>query len=371
MNNSKKIEFCSSVGNSVVAKGTTTALSQLGYDVEEIYSITGRPSGGMFQQILRRFWMYPGFGVKLFFHNLLSHGDYQIVTTNPFFAPSIACFSKKKRKIIHLVWDLFPEALIYYGSVSKDSFLARSIRSTVKYALKSADANVFLGEHLYKYVEAHFGKVNNPHIIHVGTDTAQFQKQPSRDIHDLSFLYCGNLGKLHDIDVMTRFMLYEGWNRFKGNIIFNFHASGTKYPQLKEKLKNLKFASNVKINFGSSLPSVEWIKVMESCQIALVTMILGGENVVMPSKTYSAMAAGQAILAICAEESDLSDLVNKHNCGWVIPVDDPNGLEKCCDNIITDQEGVYIKRMNSQAAVRKYYDFNILAQQWNQVLKSL
>jgi len=38
-------------------------------------------------------------------------------------------------------------------------------------------------------------------------------------------------------------------------------------------------------------------------------MAPGAEQVVMPSKTYSAMMAGQAVLAIAPEESDLVDLI--------------------------------------------------------------
>ena len=45
---------------------------------------------------------------------------------------------------------------------------------------------------------------------------------------------------------------------------------------------------------------------MQSSQIALVTMSEGSQEVA-PSKTYSAMMAGQAILAVAPEDSDLVD----------------------------------------------------------------
>ena len=38
----------------------------------------------------------------------------------------------------------------------------------------------------------------------------------------------------------------------------------------------------------------------------------------MPSKNYSALVPGQAVLAACADDSDLEDLIREHECGWVV-----------------------------------------------------
>jgi len=53
-------------------------------------------------------------------------------------------------------------------------------------------------------------------------------------------------------------------------------------------------------------------------------MTPGAEQVVMPSKTYSAMMVGQAILAIALVESDLVDLIKTAGCGWCV---EPGGLK--------------------------------------------
>ena len=53
---------------------------------------------------------------------------------------------------------------------------------------------------------------------------------------------------------------------------------------------------------------------MQSCQIALVTMSEGAQEVVMPSK-FSAMMAGQAILRSHQKISEV-DLIKVADCGW-------------------------------------------------------
>jgi len=64
------------------------------------------------------------------------------------------------------------------------------------------------------------------------------------------------------------------------------------------------------------------------------------EQVVMPSKTYSAMMAGQAVLAIAPGESDLVDLIKTAGCGWCVEPGDVDGLAVAVEAIRSDTEGL-------------------------------
>jgi hypothetical protein len=59
----------------------------------------------------------------------------------------------------------------------------------------------------------------------------------------------------------------------------------------------------------------------------------------MPSKTYSAMMAGQAILAIAPEDSDLVDLIKAADCGWFVEPGDVAGLAAVIDAISSSPRG--------------------------------
>ena len=83
---------------------------------------------------------------------------------------------------------------------------------------------------------------------------------------------------------------------------------------------------------------------MQSSQIALVTMSEGSQEVVMPSKTYSAMMAGQAILAVAPEDSDLVDLIKASDCGWWVSPGDVNGFQECLVEIQSNQNLLLEKR---------------------------
>ena len=65
---------------------------------------------------------------------------------------------------------------------------------------------------------------------------------------------------------------------------------------------------------------------MSSGHIAIVTIGTGYEGLSMPSKTYSMMATGNAILGISQPPNDLADTVARHGCGANFDPADP-GLQ--------------------------------------------
>jgi len=110
---------------------------------------------------------------------------------------------------------------------------------------------------------------------------------------------------------------------------------------------------------------------MKGAQVALVTIAPGAERVVMPSKTYSALVAGQAILAICCRASDLAELVFRHECGWVVEPDDAAGLRAALQEIACEPAGLWEKRQRAFAAGHRYYDMTPIAAEWTRLFGTL
>ena len=87
----------------------------------------------------------------------------------------------------------------------------------------------------------------------------------------------------------------------------------------------------------------------------------------MPSKTYSAMMAGQAILAIAPEDSDLVDTIKAADCGWWVAPGDVDGLAQVIDTIRADPEGLLAKRENAYTYAHAQFGQDILAKKWIQL----
>ena len=182
--------------------------------------------------------------------------------------------------------------MIHSGKWREGQWKVKFFRWLVGLSLRRSVINIFLGDRLKQYVESIHGRSPNCQIIAVGADEGPFTllKSPERET-PISILYCGNFGNMHESKT-----LFDVWDLgVNDSFQFLFYCSGPKRKELErycsrsnEKLKHY-------LRISNGLSSKEWVEVMQSSQIALVTMAEGSQEVVMPSKTYSAMMAGQAI----------------------------------------------------------------------------
>ena len=299
-----------------------------------------------------------------------SNNDFCVVSTNTFFAPLIATYLHPN--VVHLVYDLFPEAMIHSGKWMEGTFKVRIVRWITKQTLKRAKTNVFLGQRLKDHVESIHGQVENAAIIPIGADQALFSESPieRRNLNSQSsptILYCGNFGNMHDS--VTLFDYWKRSDEHGGSLQWVFHCSGPKLGELESVLSELPVSVKQQIHLGGGLDQAAWVATMESAAVALVTMVPGSETVVMPSKTYSAMMAGQAILVIAPEDSDLVDLIKTADCGWFVKPGDIDGLARVVEAIYTDPEGLLEKRQNAYLYAQAHLGQDTLVNDWMTTLR--
>ena len=140
-----------------------------------------------------------------------------------------------------------------------------------------------------------------------------------------------------------------------------FRGNGAGFRELESAIAGSAGAAN---SLGGNLQGEAWHSAMRAAEVALVTLKIGAEGLVMPSKTYSAMVAGQALLAICPAKSDLADTVRKHDAGWVVAPGDITGLLAALSQIAAQPDEVLRRRVNSFNAGQGAYDQNAIAGGW-------
>lgn len=292
-----------------------------------------------------------------------------VATTNPFYLPLIATLSGKP--VIHLVYDLYPEALIFAGKTRADSLLSRFVRRVVGMAFRRSQVNVFLGERLLRAAADTHGPIPRSCIIPVGADSRPFTQPPGPVMEEgPRILYCGNYGHMHDIGTLLELVRQKGIGALtmNGTLNWQFHASGENVKYLREEMRPFMNQIGSRLTIGSPLEDGEWVTVMQKAHIALVAMIPGSERVVMPSKTYSALCAGQAILAIAPENSDLIDLIKEEGCGWWIEPGNIDGLEAVIHEIASRPKELQRRREAAYAAGHQKYSTKVLADRWYSLL---
>jgi len=292
-----------------------------------------------------------------------------IITTNPFFAPLICIpFKSKKKYIIALHWDIFPAALVVADKIKLNSFFYRFLQIAMNLVYKSADGNVFLGELILNNILSKTA-IRNPYIIDVGSSFCEFLSPNFLDfpMPFINITYSGNLGFMHDIETLKLLIVSDEIKEIN-NVKIRFLAHGPRYRNLELFYKNS--GSNLDISFNSGVYTSEWVDFMKKSHISLITMAPGAQEVVFPSKFYSSIAFGQAIIAIAPLDSDLANVINKYDLGWVVEPGDAFNLASIFLMISGDISILQKKRENCLKIYKEKYSSLSIADSWKHLLKS-
>lgn len=351
------------------------------FDLTQAQYLAARGRAG---RLAFRFRAYVRYPLRLIADFLLRREPrLAIVTSNTFFVPWLAArLGGRRRRIIHLVYDLYPETLVQAGIIRAGGMAERILGRIVRDTFRRSAANVMLGARLAEHVRRRHGEAASPpgrlRIIPVGAvavrgpadDAEDSPPTTSRGPQDrgkkakVAILYCGNMGHLHDVETVAQYL--KGTE--DDGVDWRFQATGAGYERFKAELGNPRRSG---LHLGASLGDEEWAAAMRSAAVALVTMREGAEKILMPSKTYSALRAGQAILAVCPQESDLADLVRRHDCGWVVEPGDVAGFARAVREIATGPAALARRRRNASMAGESEYSIAAVGRQWAGLLREI
>ena len=366
---SHSVDLWSSVELGAFLRGLVRGLADAGFQARHRFAVTEeryRAAKGRWERARVRWSSYVSYPWRLR-RQLRGEKapDAVVVCTNTFYAPAIAMQAAGGRApVINWVFDLFPDVLVAGGKVAAGGLVESRLGDLTRATFRRAAANVFLGDRLRRYAEDRYGPIPRSHVIPVGADEDGFGSTfpGARTAGEpLSVLYCGNLGRMHDTATIASVLQQPG----AGSWRVDFRGHGAGFRELA--------ASPVdgRATFGGTLPDQAWVRAMRAADVALVTMKPGAEGLVMPSKTYSAMMAGQAILAVCPLESDLADTVRQDDAGWVVAPGDAAGLRALLAAAAADPAQVLAKRLNAFRAARRRYHPRIIAARWAELLRSV
>ena len=100
----------------------------------------------------------------------------------------------------------------------------------------------------------------------------------------------------------------------------------------------------------------------------IVSLDEGFEGISIPSKTYTSLAAGAAILAISPSGTALQFLVKKHNCGVWIPPRNPQFLGDVIKKLNDDPKALATMKQNSRIVAEKFFNKKACTKKYLDVL---
>jgi glycosyltransferase involved in cell wall biosynthesis len=221
----------------------------------------------------------------------------------------------------YVVWsmDLYPDVAIATGVLEADGWPARLAGGIARWAMRRADAVIALGEVMAVRLRDHRVPPDRIAVVHNWADSRVIRPIPHAQNafiaeHGLAGLhvvaYTGNMGLSHEFQTIL-----DGARalRDRADTVFLFIGGGKQAARVREAARDL---PNVRF-----LPYIEEARLGEAvaaASVQVVTLQPGLEGLVVPSKFYTALAAGRPVIYIGPDNSEVSNLQVRGGYGMVV-----------------------------------------------------
>ena len=268
----------------------------------------------------------------------------------------IAWLMRRLRRVpyVFIVHDVYPEIAIQVGIVGPNAMTTQIWRWAYRRVYNGADRIVVLGERMKQIVlkSVRHDRWDRCVVIPNWADGDAIVPRPPDDnpmraelgLGDkFVVLYSGNMGLTHDIETVV-----EAADRMQGleDLRFLLIGGGGRRDEVAEMVRQ-KDLQNV-----TMLPYQPQEKLPYSLtcgDISIVTLGTGIEGLSVPSKLYSSLAAGLAVVAIMGPGSEVGDVVDEYECGYRVSQGDVNGLVEAITTLHADHSLLSDMRLRARA----------------------
>jgi lipopolysaccharide/colanic/teichoic acid biosynthesis glycosyltransferase/glycosyltransferase involved in cell wall biosynthesis len=377
----RHVALATCIGGSVVER-LALALEEHGIPARTVAEISPDDwrramSRSRLTRVAARARSYVVFPARAILDTVRSVPELVVTTTNPFVLPIalVATRPLHDRPVVVLAYDLYPDAIEAAGLIAKNGVVSRALAATTRYWMSRADAVVFIGDTMRQHARTRYGAPRRDDVIETGADAREFRHDdvtPASELEDFArarpcFSYVGNMGAMHDWQTLSQAGLAIA-GRAPGDAKrrprFVVAASGIGAQRLRE---NWSVVSDNDARFSAPLDDAAWARLLSISEVAIVTLREEAAETSVPSKTFSAMAAGNAILAIAPARSDLAKLVRETRCGLVVEPGDVAGLIAAIDTL-SDESVRGAMQVAALGAIRDRYGLDVIAGRWAKLL---
>ena len=282
-------------------------------------------------------------------------------STNPPFTPlwmaPIAWLRRRPFDII--VHDVYPDGLVAVGYLREGSFLVRVWQALNRRAYGQAAKIVVLGRDMARVLRERYGVPDERLVLFPNWSPFDQPSPPalaeshlaqSLDLTDgFVVQYSGNMGLWHDIDTIVeaaalladlpnvRFLMIGGGRRKAGAMKLAAQRGGS---------------SMIWLDFQ---PRASLSDSLACASVALISQRNGLEGMAVPCKLYGILASGRAIVAAVPRDCEVAHVIREHECGAVVPPDDPQALANAIRALASSPDDVRSMGSKAFAAYQERY----------------
>lgn len=297
-----------------------------------------------------------------------------LLTTAPPFLPILGYLAHVLFGLSYvcILYDLYPDIAIALDVIPKHHWLAQFWRVLNRQILRKAKGIVVLSPAMKRQVAISCPEVaDKTSVIHSWADPESIVPIAKEDnwfahqynlVNKFTVMYSGNMGRCHDTHTILNAAKYLQ----KEAIQFVCIGGGAKREELIEEVNRLGLQNFLFLPYQERyvLPYS-----LTACDLSLVSVDAGMENLVAPSKLYPALATGRPVAVICPKHSYLRQLIVDANCGDTFENADCYKLAEFIRTLSRDQR--LAERMGNSARqyLQSYFTPKVISRQYFEVLR--
>ncbi len=324
--------------------------------------------------LVRRLLSWVAFMVWVTPRVLLSGKPKQVLAlTNPPMLPQLAWLSWKLRGVPYalIIWDLYPDHVVAQGWMSATNPIVRIWRVLNRWAFDGAQAVITLGPSMANAVAQQMSSSERLHIVPnwadisalVPLDHAEnaFAQAHARQDH-VTVLYSGNMGASHGLEGLV-----EAMRDLPEELPVEALLIGDGLG--RQAIENQLQAHPIsRLKLMDYQPWEVIPRSLATGDVAIVAQSADSAHLSVPSKTYSALAVGSAILAITPRDSDLGRLVTEEEVGWVCEPGDTAGIAEVLRSLPEDRDGLSRAQTAARALAEGRFSEDAVAAELQRIL---
>lgn len=228
-----------------------------------------------------------------------------------------------RRRCIVNVQDLYPETAISLG-VMKKRFLIALARTMEAWVYRYSDAITVHSEGNKNYIVKRGVNPQKIYVVYNWIDLNKYSPGPLnngfRAKHNLGnkfvISYAGVVGLAQDLEPFLEAAIEL---RADEQVFFVLAGDGVGYKAIKERAKSEQLRN---ILFLSHQNEPEYVKLLRSSDLCLVTLVKELLTPAIPGKLQGIMAVGRPVICSVPESSGAKAVVEEAGCGvWIDPHD--------------------------------------------------
>lgn len=298
-----------------------------------------------------------------------------IVYSNPPVLPIVPILAKKLfgTKFLFVAYDIYPEVAYASRTLKDGDIIDRVMKVINKSLYKNVSQVIALTDEMKAFLLENRKSLTPDRITTIANWAHEKKQTPDRKAYErfgyengqFVVSYFGNMGTCQDMDTLIHAAeLLKDDNRVRFLIV----GHGNKKEKVQNEILNKGLKNVQQLDFLHGKDFEQAVAISSCCVVSLEK---GLKGTCAPSKYYSYLQGGHAVLGVVEKDSYLEKEINEEKIGFAVEVGDYNGLKNVIIQMVENLDET--KKMGERALelYDKQYDYEIAMKKYQNVFLKL